>query len=364
MVCLRDGAFVDAGPVRWGVRFVGGLAVVLALARAAHAAPPDRGADADALVRLGDRARLDGRFEEAEASYRAALSLRSEDAIALRLALSLASQGRALEAAPLLARLGASEALDADGRAEASGALADARKAIATFEIHATERGAAIDADGATVGTAPLAGPVFLGPGAHTLSAKLAGFLPAVATIDAQKGRSYVVTLEMQPDPAPILRWTSHARAGRAGPPEEPSFDAYFLPPGGPVRALGIGIAITLGFGGATALGIASENDRLVADYKRGVKAQGGPSCFDTKPPADLDCQRLAQSMAVSRTAGDAGAVLLAGAGAGAAIALLSFFVLPPPADRAGRADDRHPILTLTPSAGSTFGGLSLEATW
>ena len=50
--------------------------------------------------------------------------------------------------------------------------------------------------------------------------------------------------------------------------------------------------------------------------------------------------------------------------GVGAAVALISFVLLPPPSFQAGRAGNGHSILTLTPAAGLTFGGLSLEATW
>lgn len=385
MKCLRDHAVrvvqphdvgsgvprgIDGEARQRRARHVGlaSLGLVLALAQTAWGGPPVRGApdgDVAVLVRIGDRSRLEGRFADAEASYRAALALRSDETIALRFALSLTAQGKALEAAPWLSRLAEGTTLSADARTEAARALADAKRELATIDLRASLPGAAIDVDGAPAGVAPIAGAVFVEPGIHTFRASLAGFLTAQASLDAATGRAYVIHLELVPDPAMALRWIPLApSARRASAQEEASISDYFVSPGGPVRAIGLGLALTMGVGGAAALGIGSENDHLIADYKRGVRLQNTPSCFGEKPASDLDCQRIAQAVSASRNANTAGAILLAGAGVGAAVALISFFLLPPPSFQAGRAGNGHSILTLSPAAGLTFGGLSLEATW
>jgi len=339
--------------------------VVLAFAGPAWAGPPAHREVADdvaTLVRLGDRARLEGRFAEAEASYRAALALRADSAVALRFALSLAALGKALEAAPILERLSSAAELSDDARSEAARALSDAKKQLVTIELRASLGGASMELDGVVAGLSPMPSPVFVEAGAHTIRARREGFLTAQASIDAKAGDRYVIDLDLLPDPTVAPRWP--ALAAQAPYTTTPTLEDYFLPPGGPVRAIGLGLALTMGLGGAAALGIADANDQLIADYKSGVRRQNAPSCFEQKPASDLDCQRLAQSVTASRNGNMAGMILLTGAGVGAAVALLSVFLLPPPSFQAGRAGNGHSILKLSPAAGPSFGGLSLEATW
>ncbi len=334
-----------------------GLVLGLVPARGALAAPPvpPIAEAAEARVRDGDRARLEGRFADAERSYRAALALGPDDATSLRLGLCLSAQGKVRAAADTFAPL-----LEADGtlpeaeRARAARALADARRELATVEVRVSVDGATIEVDHAKVGTAPLPRVVHLEPGRHGLQASRSGFLGAQASIDASAGRRYVVELDLLRDPLEIAR-----TPGVESPPA-PSPGDYFLGVGGQLRGAGVGLLATLLVGGGAALGIARENDDLVAANAKLTRDRGLPTCLDARRTPDRDCARLDQSIAASAVATTAAGVLFAGAGVVAAATFLTVFLLPP-SRQPGVA---RSSFTLTPTAGMTGGGLSLEASW
>lgn len=359
-MCARPGSEI----VRWSVRRsfgarTAGVALALALAPAggarADAPDPPAAQAAASRVRDGDRARLEGRFAEAEASYRAALALAPDDATSLRLGLCLSAQGKVRAAAETFARLlGPGSALPEADRPCAARALADARKALATVEVRASVDGASIEVDGAKVGAAPLPRVLYLEPGPHAFHASRSGFLGAQAAVDTSAGHGYVVELDLQRDPIEI------ARTAPAESPPAPSPGDYFFGLGGRLRGAGIGLGVTLLVGGGAALGIAGENRDLVAAYARVTRDRGTPSCLDTKPKQDRDCARLEQSIDAASIATTAAGVLFAGAGAIAAATFLTVVLLPP----SGQPGAARSTLTLTPTAGIRGGGLSLEASW
>lgn len=309
--------------------------------------------DAATLVSAGDQARVDGRFVDAEASYRRAIAIAPDDATSLRLALCLAAEGKQREAADLLARLAdTSSALTETDRARAEAALADARRELATIDVR-VDAGALVDLDGAILGAAPIARTLHVDPGLHVVRASRDGYLAAQAAIDARKGHGYVVKL-------PLLRAPAE--------PERPSPESMrWLSPleslygsTGQLRGAGMILGATLLVGGGAALGIARENDDLVDAHRRIHQLRGTPSCFDALPKADPDCRRLAQSIDASAVATTAAAVLFSSAGAVITATALTWLL---------SSTRRAPValvpsVTLNAASAPMGGGLSLEASW
>jgi hypothetical protein len=339
------------------------LLFAAAPARGADAIPPPAG-DAAVLAQIGDRARLAGRFAEAEASYRASLALAHDDAIALSLALALAAQGKALEAAPLLARAArATSTLSGEARERAERALIDAQRELATVTVKTSAGGAAVDVDGVPAGTTPLPEPLFLGLGPHTVRARRDGHRAAEAAFEAEAGRSYSVELELLADGArgPAGAAQGERRAGAEGPAALRAED-LLLGAGGAVRASGVVLTAAALVGGFASLAVAESSRARVVTHEQELDGDVATSCIQTgSEPLPRTCVLLREAHADLDKAAAATAVLFVGAGVSAAATLLSIFVLPPPArlSRGGGLD-----FTLSAVAGLGGGGVSLEASW
>lgn len=315
-------------------------------------AAPRATEDAASHVVAGDRARVAGRFADAEASYRKAIAIAADDATSLRLALCLAAEGKLLDAAALLEPLATTtSALGETDRARAAEALADARRGLATIELR-VEDGADVELDGARLGVTPLRRTIYVEPGPHAIRATRTDRGGSQANVDARGGHGYVVDL---PLPRPTL-----APKDTEATPVVPSPAEAFSGSAGQLRAAGLGLGATLLAGGAIAFGVARENDDLVSAYKRITQARGVPSCFDAHPKEDRDCRRLAQSVNASSLATTAATVLFVGAGAVAAASAVTWLMLPlrsSPTTAGTR-------VSLTAAVAPSGGGLSLEASW
>lgn len=323
-----------------------------------HAAPPAAiSAEAAALVGAGDAARVSGRFGEAAAAYRAALALLPDDgAVQLELALCLSAQGKAREAAPLLARLLRAGALSGDARQRASSALADARRVLATVTVDAAQPGASIDVDGAAVGRAPLADALYLEAGSHTLRASLDGRLPAVATLSAEAGRAYVVRLDPAPAPSLVpVPLQAHPPA-QPGPSHTPG-----LLSGGP-GAFRAGALVLFAAGLLGSLGALAVAE---ADYAEAVRlstiarVHGSDACTDPIADVERTCEAITRSLRAQQAASTAIFVLFLGSAASAAALLFSALAISPPRGARG-----GPSLAVSPVASLSGGSLFVEGSW
>ncbi|HET9930531.1 MAG TPA: hypothetical protein VFQ35_07585 [Polyangiaceae bacterium] len=112
-------------------------------------------------------------FEKARAAFLQAYALKRHPAVLLNLAQSELRSGHEADAAKHFAQYlrEAKEATEAERQAADSG-LSAAKAVVAEVAVVVDEDGAVVSVDGTAEGQTPLPGPVYLSPGAHTLSAK------------------------------------------------------------------------------------------------------------------------------------------------------------------------------------------------
>lgn len=316
-------------------------------------ASADGAPDAAALVRAADAARLADRFAEAEAGYRSALALApGDEAITLELALCLSAQGKAREAAPLLARLVRTASGAPAIRERASRALADARHALGAVTVEAPRPGTSIEADGTAVGPAPLLEPLYLEPGAHTLRAVLDGHAPSVARLQIEAGRTYLVHLEPPPLPAHVVLPRADRRAGAEAHPIDAT-GGFFLGAPGIVRAASLTLTAAGVLGGIGAI--------VTAEANGAEAAREQPACAGASSPDARACVAVERAIASRAIAVSAATALFAGAAVAAGAAAISLLLAPPGAARSGQGG---PSVALSTVASPSGGGLFLEASW
>ncbi|WP_438018933.1 PEGA domain-containing protein [Sorangium sp. So ce315] len=128
--------------------------------------------------------------------------------------------------------------------AAAEETYAQARAKVGTVIVSANVPGADVLVDGARVGTTPLEDPVFLEPGAHTITVQLAGYVPLEKRVDLAAGGEERSAFELARPPA------SAPLAPVAGPPERgvTGPDMRVIVAGGSVAAAGAiaGVVFTL----------------------------------------------------------------------------------------------------------------------
>ena len=91
-------------------------------------------------------------------------------------------------------------------------ALDDAKKQVATIDVQITPEGADVVIDGAFVGRSPLADPVFLAPGEHTVEVQKVGYVARSEKVAASAGAVTPLRVELvaegatgaAPAPAPV----------------------------------------------------------------------------------------------------------------------------------------------------------------
>jgi hypothetical protein len=194
--------------------------------------------------------------------------------------------------------------VDPRDRALLAGEIARARAKIGAVTVTAEPAGAEVIVDGATVGKAPLADPVFVEPGRHVIEARLERYQSAAEARELTPGGAAEVRLELAAEPKP--------EAPRLVPVVQQA-----TPPAPPLRyqvnkglvyggaalsavALGVGIGLT-----AMSNSAASERDGFRAGCNSGD--HGGCSQFDSS-----DQRRWLTGNAAAYTFIGAGAVALA----------------------------------------------------
>lgn len=85
----------------------------------------------------------------------------------------------------------------AEGRQWARSALAIALANTATLTVRVLPAGAEVAVDGAVLGASPLSAPVFLAPGAHSVTARKDGYRRQRVAVQAEEGRSETLTIRL-----------------------------------------------------------------------------------------------------------------------------------------------------------------------
>jgi len=157
------------------------------------------------FVSEGNKAFREGRFAEAEAAYRKAFEVKPVYDIAGNMALAQLGQEKYREAAQNLAYTLRLFPVTGDpaARKHMQASFEMAKEHVGGVQVKASVKDAQIFADGKPVGEAPLADPVFLEPGEHTIEAKLEGYYDASQKVRVEKSATFDVTLNLMPMPKP-----------------------------------------------------------------------------------------------------------------------------------------------------------------
>jgi hypothetical protein len=87
--------------------------------------------------------------------------------------------------------------IPAANRTAVEGALAAIKDLVATLDVTVSAPGSSVSVDGASVGVSPLANPIVVDLGKHTVAAKKEGFKPFEQQVDAPGGASTTVTVTL-----------------------------------------------------------------------------------------------------------------------------------------------------------------------
>jgi hypothetical protein len=217
-------------------------------------------------------------YEKARAAFVQAYALKKHPSVLLNLAHSELRSSHERDAAQHFAQY-LREATDAapDQREAAQAGLTSAKAAVSEIAV-TTDAEAEVLVDGATQGTAPLLGSLFLDPGAHTLQAKK-GDRVVTQNVTAKAGETRELKLKLTPDAAPALAAKPAAQPNQAPsekqgetPADEPAasskggrepFMHWLLTK--PAGVISGGATVLLG-GGAVGFSIASSMSYSEAD--------------------------------------------------------------------------------------------------
>ncbi|HVZ75584.1 MAG TPA: hypothetical protein VHJ20_24595 [Polyangia bacterium] len=210
-------------------------------ASGARAAEPTAAAKAEARASFekGLAASHDDRFADALAAFERAYALAPDHRVLYNVAQVRVVLGRFAEAADAYEAYLAAAGPDVgeDRRREVSAALAAALAHVATLDVRVSEEGADVRVDGRLVGTAPLAAPVRVTEGRHTVEA-LAPNRPAqVREVEVVGGAATTIAFEIPPP----LELEIKAPAPRFQTPN--LVTAHAPPPAHRWRPLGYGLA-------------------------------------------------------------------------------------------------------------------------
>ncbi|AUX40718.1 hypothetical protein SOCE26_021190 [Sorangium cellulosum] len=275
-------------PLLWTLSVA--MSLLAPVAGAQPAAPRAEAQESDALTDRarqlfedGVKAAKAGKWADAHAAFLAAWSLKPHYQIASNLGVACLKVGKPRDAAEYLTRyLREAPATKVKERQLAEASLREARAKVAAITVQVAPEGAEVTVDGAIVGQAPLADPVFLDPGQHEVGAKLDGYEPQARSIAAAAGATETVLLELP----------RKAEVAAVRPAPGPR-----VPPTSTGSRDGRRTAILVGGGVATGVGAAAgvifmvlSNSRAgEADELRGTLFENGRNkCVPT--PQTVDC--------------------------------------------------------------------------
>lgn len=265
-----------------------------------------------------------GEYPQAEAAFLAAWAIKKHFQIAANLGACELKLGKSRAAAEHLAyAVRAFVPQDSPERATAAKLLAEARAKIATVTLSVDTDGADVLVDGALVGTTPLAEPLFVEPGSHTIDVRRDGEVRASAKVDAKEGSDQTLTLSGK-----------KIAAGPDGP-------RLGLVIGGGATALvlagaGLGIAIAGSDKGNAALRV---HDEIAA---------AGRSCVSGAANFDARCGGVKSESRAADAMNGAGIGLAIGGGAVAAVTAAYWMFAP----RGVAKESAIVVPIVSPSAG------------
>lgn len=189
--------------------------------------------------------------------------------------------------------------------------LGEALAHVQVLELTVLPRDAEVMVDGRSVGRAPLAMPIYLDPGAHSLRVQLAGYAPVDKTVDAKAGTREALELTLTAEATTNGEATTPVGLPAPVPPADessPALGIAVLATGGAAAVAGV-ILIVL------SAGAGSDADALTTEIQSDPAAPSENPCGAGPAPhpkcGDLDA--AASDQLTFRNAGIA-AVAIGGA--------------------------------------------------
>lgn len=283
------------------------------------ATAPAQGADAEAAKWLsqGNKAFKDGKFDEAEKAYKNAFAVKKVYDIAGNLAMAEFAQGKARDAAEHLAFALRSFPITGDPatKDQMQKTYDQSRGAVGALKVSVLPKGALVYVDGKPAGEAPLLDDVFVEPGKHTVKATLDGHEEGSRSVDAQKGQSVAVSLELKALPKQVVTVVKDA-----APVKKRSLVPSYVMGGVAVAGVGTGLALLL-------VGMGKKSD--ANDLRSNILADR-KGCVTGSPNFDgARCPDLADKFGSAYTLQSAAIVPLVIGGV-AAVGAVTWALLPP----------------------------------
>lgn len=215
------------------------------------------------LLRRGQAAANNGRWQEAYESFRAAWALNQRYVVACNLAqasLELEKFVEAAERARDCLRMLPTDTKPAQ-RKVASEGYERARSQVGAVRIEVKPRGSEVFLDGKKLGLAPLAEDLFVEPGQHVVKVTYPSRTPAERTVVASKGEVQLVRLELEgAGGAPAGKSNGEHTTGNpgTGKPHDTSRDGVAprtvaLIAGGALTAVAVGLGVGFRLKGSAA---------------------------------------------------------------------------------------------------------------
>ncbi|WP_437782468.1 PEGA domain-containing protein [Sorangium sp. So ce1097] len=356
------------------------LAASLAFAEPGRADPPRRddsgppakvegeaNVDLQALIRVGDIARDQGRWERAAEAYYLAYRLGAGGRGRCEWGMALLALQRHVDAAMAIDRClkdpGAGTA--AQRRRYADG-LERARREVGQVDFDLNHHGALVTISGEVRDRdASTSGYTYVEPGTHTIKATLPGFLDAEETVQVEKGTAVHVVLRFvekpKEAPAPARAPTKPATPKKAvaKPLAQPVPPGPFDGMAGAQRICGIGVT-ALGLTGGLVASVlaaqyAEEAERRAARLLR-INGNSRSICASPSPENALACAEINDLYDAHEVARDVATGSFIGAGVVAATTIGSFIIH-------GMDRRRQPVRVVPRIAGDQA-GVSFSGVW
>lgn len=301
------------------------VAGILASASGAVAATPedDAKAHAQSLLKEGNALFARGEKQAALESFLAAYDAFASPKLLFNVGQAHRDLGHKVEAMEAFRRFLAETAdPPPQARAEARRAVAALERQLGALEVRCEVAGAAVTVDGRPVGETPIALPIWVMPGAHTVTALKTGFAEATVAASVEAGGRATVDLPLtQAEPATGTE--PPPAQGPTAAPREPTADVFApqaptaapssAPPAAPRRTWTWVAAGATGLftAGAVAAGLSMRSRFDDLNQSCGMGSADWAGC----PPEDIDSVKIRRNLAN-------GLWLAAGAAAAATIVL------------------------------------------
>jgi hypothetical protein len=227
----------------------------------------------------------------------------------------------------------------AERRTAAEALLKAAQQKVATMRIVVDVEGAEVLVDGQSAGKTPLAAPVFVEPGRHTVEALRAGDVGAQVSVDAGAGETREVTLALKTKQAPVP----------TPPVERRPLWPVFTGAGVTVVAVGAGIG----------LAVAAAGKRSAGDALR-MKLGSSSACVGAQHGSP-DCTAMRDAVHARDALSDGafGSFVAGAVAAAATVGLGAWAAAKPKA-----AERRESRLRILPVVTVDGGGVLVRGTW